>query len=151
MAGGLWAFGWIVVVHRRRGGGGRRAVAEEGSGGFAGEFEGSGGFTEADGLFFEDDDCGVPGMGGGGFGAAIGEFIERIQEGTDGGLGVPDGELGEGEFVGHGDLEEGPVGGEEVDDELVGVDGFAVDLVFDGSLEGRVVVCGEHESNVAGF
>ncbi len=139
MAGGLWAFGGNRFdVHRRRGGGGRRAVAEEGSGGFAGEFEGSGGFAEADGLFFEDDDCGVTGVDGGGFGAAGGEFIQGIQESADGGLGVPDGELGEGEFVGLRDLEERPVRGQEIDDEFIGVDGFAVDLVVDVGLERRV-------------
>ncbi len=130
------------------GGGG---VAGQEAGGFAGELEGAGGFAEGYGLFLQDDEGGVAGVGGGGLGAAGGEFIQGVEHGADGGLGVPDGELGEGEFVGLRDLEERPVGGEEVDDEFIGVDGFAVDLVVDGGLEVGVVACGEHESNVAGF
>ncbi len=123
------------------GGGG---FAVEGAGGFAGEFQATGGFAEGDGLFFEDDGGGMPGLDGGGLGAAVGEFIKSIEQGADGGLGVPDGELREGELVGLGDLEEGAVGGHEVGDELVGVDGFAVDLVVDGGLEGWVGLGGEH-------
>jgi len=60
-------------------------------------------------LFFEDDEGRVAGVGGGGLGAAGGEFIQGVEHGADGGLGVPDGELGEGEFVGQRDLEKGSV------------------------------------------
>ena len=109
--------------------------AVEGAGGFAGEFQGSGGFAESDGLFLEDDGGRVAGVDGGGVGAAGGQFIQGVEHGADGGLGVPDGELGEGEFVGQGDAEKGFVGGHEVDHEVIGVDGDAVDLVVDGGCE----------------
>ncbi len=90
-------------------------VAEQSAGGGVGEGLAAGGFVEGEGLFLEDLDGALAGLGGLGGGAAEGEGVELIEEFLDGGLVVPDHELLGGELVGHGDLEEGSVGFEEVE------------------------------------
>jgi hypothetical protein len=122
--------------------------AEEGAGGTAGEGAFGGGFAEGAAVLGEDGEGEVLGLGSGVGGAAEGEFIRRVEEGADGRLGAPDEELAEREFVGGGDVDEVAVGLEEVVEELVWVDGEAVDLGVDGLGEGVVGGGGEHEGKV---
>ncbi|MBX3377744.1 MAG: hypothetical protein KF678_12160 [Phycisphaeraceae bacterium] len=136
-----------------RGGAGRLGVsrgsdgAEEGAGGAAGEGAVGGGFAEGAAVLGEDGEGEVFGLGGGVGGAAEGEFIRRGEEGAEGRLGAPDEELAEREFVGGGDVDKVAVGLEEVVEELVWVDGEAVNLGVDGLRE-EVVGGGEHEGKV---
>lgn len=125
--------------------------AEEGSGRSAGEGAFGGGFAEGAAVLGEDGEGEVLGLGGGVGGAAEGEFIRRGEEGADGRLGAPDEELAERKFVGSGDVDEVAVGPEEVVEELVWVDGEAVDLGVDGLGEEVVGGGGEHEATVLGW
>jgi len=118
--------------------------AEKGAGGGVGESLAAGGFVEGEGLLLEDLDGALACLCCLGGGAAEGEGVELIEEFLDGGLVEPYHELLGGELVGHGDADERFVGFEEVEQELLGVYGDAVDLVVDGGLERRVVACGEH-------
>jgi hypothetical protein len=111
---------------------GGAAFAEEGSGGAAGEVTVARGLAEGAAVFGEDGEGEVAGLGGGVGGAAVGEFVGRGEEFADGGLGGPDDELAEREFVGGGDFGEGAVGLEELAEKLVGIDDDVVDLVVDG-------------------
>jgi hypothetical protein len=76
-----------------------------------------------------------PGLGGFVGRDPGGEGVGLVEKGADGGLVAPDDELLEGELVLPGDVREGAGGLEEIAQEVVGVDGLAVDLVLDGGLE----------------
>ena len=105
--------------------------SEEGSGGFVGGFAVAGGFVVGQGVFGEDGDGALAGVGGFVIGAADGRGVEVLEEGLDGGLIHPGEELVVGELVGEGDGVEGAVGVEEIGEECFVVDGDVIDLVVD--------------------
>lgn len=152
LAGGLgwsgWLWGW---GHRSRradfDGTGRvdMAGAEEAAGGAAGEVAVAGGLGEGAAVVGEEGDGDVPGLGEGEVGAEGVDFGRGGEEVADGGLAGPDEELGEGELVVEGDVDQGEVGVEKVGEEAVVVDGDIVDGVVEGLGE---VGGGEHAEKV---
>jgi hypothetical protein len=117
----------------------------EGSGCLAGELGGARRGARGGGEIAQNHGRGVPATGGGGVGAAVGEFIELVEQGADGGLIEPGDELGECEAVVGGHFGEGDLVVQELGDEEVGVDGGLVDVAID------VAGCCDHEVNVAGI
>lgn len=108
-------------------------VAQECRGGAAlGLGAGGGGHEDA----VEGEGCGVGPVGGGELGAACGCALEALEQRGDVGRFDEVEECGQGDAVVEGELGEGGVGGEVVDDE--GGLGVGVEVGVGGGLVGRV-------------